>query len=41
MAEYRLSFWKTTVAAAAVALAGVTVLLAVLGLGWTQPGVWS
>lgn len=41
MADYRLSFWKTTAATAAGALAGVTVLLTVLGLGWTQLGVWS
>ena len=41
MAEYRLSFWKTTVATAALALAGVTALLAVPGLAWTQVMVWS
>jgi hypothetical protein len=38
MADYRLSFWKTTVAAFAAAMVGVSALLAVLSLGWIREG---
>lgn len=39
MAEYRLSYWKTTAAAAALAIIGVAVLFAPLYLEWTRAGV--
>jgi hypothetical protein len=37
MADYRLSYWKTTIASAAAALAGFTVVSAALILVWIQP----
>src|SRR4051812_708423 len=40
MADYRLSYWKTTVATAVAALTAMIVVL-VLGLAWTRQGVGS
>lgn len=41
MVSYRQSFWKTTAGSSAVALAGMSVLLALLRLSWSRLGILS